>query len=112
VALAWPALARALGERFEPSFAVFAAASALPEEGGPLADGREFSRQLYAAGALPEEARLEVLDVDLQYARSKRGLRPRRGIALRVAWLRRARRLVLGVRLPWLGVRWLSIAPR
>src|SRR5262249_38010118 len=106
VATSWPALTRALGERFEPAFAAFAAAVPLPEIGGPLADGRAFAR---AVGVLPDEARLEVLAVDLRFRSTKRGLRPRRVPALRFAWLRQSRRLVLGVCGRWLGMRWLSL---
>jgi hypothetical protein len=106
-ARAWPALARALGEGFEARFADFAARTPLPEKGGPLADGRAFAAELAARGELPDEGRLEALAVDLRHRRTAAGLRPRRGAVLKVAWLRGARRLVLGVRLPWLGVRWL-----
>ena len=110
VAKAWPALTRALGEGFEVRFAAFAAANSLPEDGGPLADGRAFARFLAMAGGLPEESRLEVMAVDLSYVSTIRGLLPRGGFALRVALLRCAARLVLGIRVPWFGVRWLSIS--
>jgi hypothetical protein len=109
VAKAWPILTRVLGERFEGRFAAFAIATPLPLNGGPLADGRNFAHFLAAARELPEEARLELMAVDLNYAATKRGLLPRRSFAVRLACLGRARRLVLGIRLPWFGVRWLSI---
>src|SRR5262249_47592483 len=109
VARTWPALRRALAESFEPRFAAFSAATPLPEDGGPLADGRAFARFLAAAGVLPEEARLELMAVDLSYVSTNRGLLPRRGFTMRIAVLRRACRLVLGIRMPWFGVRWLSI---
>jgi hypothetical protein len=108
-AKAWPALTQALGERFAVLFAEFAAGTPLPEHGGPLADGRAFVRFLAAAVELPEEARREVLAVDLAYKSTRRGLLPRRGFAMRVAWLRRAGRLVLGICVPGFGVHWLSM---
>jgi hypothetical protein len=106
VAMSWPALTQALGERFEPAFAAFAAAIPLPEIGGPLADGRAFARHV---GVLPDKARLEVLAVDLRFRSTKRGLRLRRGPALRFAWLQQSRRLVLGAYGRWLGMHWLSL---
>jgi len=107
---AWPILARVLSDRFQACFAGYAAVTSLPDDGGPLADGRAFARFLEAAGTLPEEARLELTAVDLHYTSTKRGMLPRHGFALRAALLRRPRGLVLGIRLPWFGVRWLSIA--
>jgi hypothetical protein len=104
---AWPALARALGESFDEKFRDFAGRVPLPHEGGPLADGRAFAADLAARGELPDEGRLEALTVDLHYRRTARGLKRRRGLAVRVIRLRQARRLVIAVRLPWLGVRWL-----
>jgi hypothetical protein len=106
-ARAWPALARALGESFDEKFRDFASRVPLPREGGPLADGRAFVADLAARGELPDEGRLEALGVDLHYRRTVNGLRRRRGPAVKAAWLPRARRLALAVRLPWLGVRWL-----
>jgi hypothetical protein len=103
-ARAWPGLARALGEEFETRFTDFAARTPLPREGGPLADGRAFAAELAARGELPDEGRLEALAVDLHHRKTAGGLRPRRGFAFKAARLRAARRLLLGVRLPWLGV--------
>jgi hypothetical protein len=107
-ARAWPGLARALGRRFGEVFAAYADAAPLPREGGPLADGRAFARWLAARGELPEAGRLQALAVDLRYADNPDGLTPRRGPALRAAWLRQSRRLIVAVRLPWLGEHWLS----
>jgi hypothetical protein len=113
VVKAWPTLTRALGEDFEVRFAAFAAANQWPEDGGPLADGRAFARFLASTGRESlEEARLEVMAVDLSFRSTLRGLAPRRGFALRVALLRRAARLVLGIRVPWFGMRWLSLGLR
>lgn len=106
-ARAWPALARMLGEDFAPRFREFATHSPLPAEGGPLADGRFFAATCYAE--LTDEARQEVLGVDLHHRRSADGLRPRRGLCIRAAWLPGARRIVLAVRLPGLGIHGLSL---
>jgi hypothetical protein len=108
VAKAWPFLTTALADRFAPCFAAFAASTPLPEIGGPLADGHAFSRFLSARGEFPEEARLEAINVDLRFASTKRGLVPRRGFTLRLA-LDQRRRFMLGIRIPWLGVRWLRL---
>jgi hypothetical protein len=104
----WPALARCLGERFAERFTAFAAATPLPAEGGPLADGRAFARTVTPA-EMTDEARLEVLGVDLRFRSNLRGLLPRRGVVLRAARLRQARRVVIGTRLPILGVRVFSL---
>jgi hypothetical protein len=108
VARAWPALVRCLGERFRERFDAFAEKTPLPSEGGPLADGRAFARAL-AREVWTDEARLEVLAVDLRQARCAGGLRPRRGVAVKVAWLRERRRLVVGVRAPGVGIRTLAL---
>jgi hypothetical protein len=47
--------------------------------------------------------------VDLHRARTPRGLVHRRGFALKATLLRQPRRLVVGLRLPWLGVRSLAV---
>jgi hypothetical protein len=100
---AWPDLAAALGAQFRPLFDDFAARTPLPARGGPRADGRAFAQDLDRRGALPDAGRLEVLQVDLQQRRCHDGLVPRRGPALRLAFLRRSRQLVVGLRLPGFG---------
>lgn len=109
VARAWPGLAKGLGDRFGTWFAPYAAVIPLPREGAALADGRAFTRWLAARGELPEAGRLQALAVDLRFAASPRGLVPRCGPALRAALLERPWRLVVAVRLPGLGERWLSL---
>jgi hypothetical protein len=109
VARAWPSLAEGLGESFAARFAAYADATPLPAEGGPLADGRGFARHLDARGELPDEARLQALNVDLHHRTTAAGLRPRRGPALKAALLRDPRRLVVAVRLPWLGNRLFTV---
>jgi hypothetical protein len=103
VARAWPGLAGVLDERFT----AFTASTPLPRDGGPLADGRAFVRWL--GGAAPAACRLQALAVDLRYARTAGGLVARRGPVLKVVVLPEPRRLVLALRLPGLGERWLTI---
>ncbi len=105
---AWPALARALGERFVPLFGAYAVAAPLPEQGGPLADGRAFAQTL-ACEDWTDAARLEMLAVDARFRTCARGILPRRGFFMAGAWLRQARRLVLALRLPWLGIHGLAV---
>jgi hypothetical protein len=107
VARTWPTLARELGERFASQFAAYAGPSALPEFGGPLADGRAFARWLAQRGQLPAACRSQVFAVDLRFAQTPHGLVRRRWPGIRVAFMRRS--LILGLRLPWLGERWLRI---
>ncbi len=94
-----------LGELFR----AFATTATTPRLGGPLADGRAFARWLSQSQKLPDAGRVESLAVDLRYRSTPQGLVPRRGPALRFALLHRERRLVIAVRLPWLGERWLTI---
>ena len=108
-ARAWPGLARALGRRFGGLFSSYAEAAPLPRQGGPLADGRAFARWLAARGELPEAGLLQALAVDLRHTGSPDGLAPRRWPTCKAAWLHESRRLLVAVRLPWIGERWLSI---
>jgi hypothetical protein len=109
VARTWAGLARTLGRRFSELFAAYAGTVSIPHTGGPLADGRSFARWLAARGELPEANLLQVMAVDLRYTLTPGGLIARRGLALRAVLLNRPRRVVLALRLPWLGVYWLSI---
>lgn len=106
VARAWPALVRSLGDEFEPRFRAFAHRTPLPKAGGPLADGRAFARELHDRS---DEARLELLLVDLHWKQHADGLVVRRGPAVRGSLLRESARLVIGVRFPWLGEYWVSL---
>lgn len=108
-ARAWPALAHALGEDFRGRFAAYANTIPLPPHGGPLADGRGFADWLNDRGQLPEDARLQILAVDLRFKRNTTGLFPRKVLTIRAAWLTDPRRLVVAIRWPWLGERWLSL---
>jgi hypothetical protein len=109
VARAWPALAGALGNGFSEHFAAFAAQTAMPSEGGPLADGRAFAYFLARTGHLPDAGRLEALAVDLRFAPCAGGLRRRRGPAFKMAMLRQPQRLVLALQLQWFGEKWFAL---
>jgi hypothetical protein len=109
VAKSWPGLARDLGESFFEEFRAFAEVEPLPQQGGPLADGLAFARRWARANSLSEAARLEVLAVRVQHVQRRTGLVPRRGLALVCGMFQGPRRLVIGVRLPWLGAHWTSI---
>jgi hypothetical protein len=106
VAKAWPLLTESLGERFGADFAKYARSQPLPRDLGPLADGRAFATWLVEHSQLPEEAGVEVRAADLRYRRGPDGLQRRRWPCLRLALLRRPRRVWLGLWLPWLGSRW------
>jgi hypothetical protein len=109
VARAWPGLAAGLGERFRERFDYFAKHWPLPHEGGPLADGRTFARMLARLGELSDDGRREALAVDIHFKMSERGLVPRRGPAVSWTLLRQPHRLVVAVRLGWLGEHWFTI---
>ena len=94
VALTWPALARCLGKTFQSRFTTFAESNPPPVDGGPLADGRTFAATV-SVSDLDDEARLGLMQVDLRHRR----------LPVRARWLPGARRVVIGVRLPRLGVR-------
>jgi hypothetical protein len=101
VARAWPALAADLGESFTGRFVADAAHRPPPARGGALADGLAFARTLAREGRLSPDARVEAM---LAAAR----LSPRRA-RLAATLAGPPRRLVVTVRAPGLGERWLSI---
>jgi hypothetical protein len=99
IAKAWPRLARALGPDFPAEVDRHVRRLPFAPASGPLGDGRELARALAAAGRLPWEGRLELLAA---------GLRGRRA-ALAVAGRRSPAELVVAMRLPGLGERWLRL---
>ena len=101
VARAWPVLAAELGQDFTDRFLADAAGRPPPARGGALADGLAFAHALARDGRLPGEARVEAM---VAAAR----LSPRRTrLAATVAGP--PRRLVVTVRAPGVGERWLSV---
>ncbi len=109
VAHAWPQLARSLGATFDEQFELYAHAHTLAQEGGVLADGRSFARLLARAGALADEALLEIIRFDLRYRIRSEKVTPRRGFSIGAGVLKQPPRFVVAVRLPMLGERWLKI---
>jgi hypothetical protein len=101
VARAWPLLAAELGDDFGEWFLAFAARRPPPRRGGALADGLAFARALARAGRLPANARPEAM-----VAAAHLSTRPAR---LAAAVAGPPRRLVVTVRAPALGDRWLSV---
>jgi hypothetical protein len=104
-AKAFPRLARALGAVFDEHFACYAAIVPLGRNANPALDARSFARWLSAQGRLPDEGQLEALEFDLHFKQQDGTHAPRRGFALRVIRLKAARRLILGIRWPLLGIR-------
>jgi hypothetical protein len=101
VARAWPALAADLGDDFGARFLADAAHRPPPAAGGALADGLAFARAVARERRLSGDARVERL-----VARARLS---RRRARLAVAVGGPPRRLVLTVRSPGLGERWLSL---
>ena len=95
VAQAWPSLRAMLGDNFRTHFADYAATSAVPQQGGPLADGRRFARYLAHRMPLGDAARMQAVALDATHRLTTAGLVPRRLPALRLAWLPRSRALLV-----------------
>jgi len=105
----WPSLAESLSEHFAQHFSIFARSHPLPRHEQALADGRNFVRWLVTRGELSEAVWLQTYVVDLRYKALVDGLVLRRWPSLRIAFFKRPRRLVFGIRAPLLGERWLTI---
>ena len=108
VAQSWPQLARVMGDGFAARFTSYARANPLPGDGGPLADGRAFVRWLERAGLLSDEGRLEAFAFDARFRIHHDEITPRRGPWLCARRFKGLRRLVIVVRLPFVGERWLN----
>ena len=101
VARAWPALAAELGEGFTDRFVADAARRPPPAKGGALADGLAFARALARQGGLSPDARVEAM-----LAAAALSARP---VRLAATLAGPPRRLVVTVRAPGLGERWLTV---
>jgi hypothetical protein len=101
VARAWPALAAELGDDFTARFLADAARRPPPARGGALADGLAFAGALAHTRRLSGNARVEAM-----LAAARLSTSPAR---LAAAVAGPPRRLVVTVRLPGLGERWLSV---
>jgi hypothetical protein len=104
VARAWPVLAADLGEGFTARFVADAARRPPPVTGGALADGLAFARALARQGRLSPNARVEAM-----LAAARLSARP---VRLAATLAGPPRRLVVTVRAPGLGERWLSVPRR
>jgi hypothetical protein len=91
----WPGVRRMLGSDFRARFDAYAAHAALPERGGPLADGRAFVRALGAQMPLSDEVKLQALAVDRHWQHTPRGLVPRTTPHMAFAHLRSVRCVVV-----------------
>ena len=109
VAHQWPRLARSLGPAFDDRFALYAESQSTVQESGPLADGRAFARVIERAGALADEAALEMMAFDLRYRISRERAVARQGFSFGARRLKQSHRFVIAIRLPVLGERWLNI---
>lgn len=108
VARVWPRLACAIGDEFAARFASYARAHPLTHDGSPLADGRGFVAWLERAGRMTDEGRLEAFAFDARYRVGKDRLAYRRGPLLRFLRLKETRRLIVFIRLPFIGEHWLN----
>src|SRR5215831_12851456 len=63
-AQAWPGVRAMLGDDFRNRFAAYASTTSLPQDGGPLADGRAFVRYLAARMPLSDDVTLHALSFD------------------------------------------------
>ena len=108
---AWPALMQLLDESFPHAFTRYARETRLPQEGGPLADGRAFVAWLGKSQSLTDEIHLQALQFDLFNQRHAQGWRPRRWPHAAWVWLPQRRRWVVGVRVPgWIHWRTWSVS--
>lgn len=110
VQAAWPALAIALADDFEPRFETFARAVPPPATGWGLTDGLAFARSLPRA-ELSGDARVELLLARAAVATARDGrVRDRRGVFVGALALREPPRILVVVRAPLVGRRQVSLA--
>jgi len=109
IAKAWPRLARALGPDLDSEVERHVRRLPSAPASGPLGDGRALARTLAAEGRLPWEGRLELLAAELRYRWPADGRRLVRRAGAAAAWRRSPAGLVVAVRLPGLGERWLRL---
>ena len=96
VQLAWPVFETTLSGQFISRFNEYARQAPLFLEAQGRQDGARFARWLLQQGQLPDPCRLALMQVELE------GItRPRRGVAVRFAWLKERRRLAMGIKLPF-----------
>ena len=96
----WPAVERLLGDSFSTAFTQYAKDTPLPQEGGPMADGRTFVGWLSESHSLTDEIRLLALQFDVCNKRHPKGWRPRRWGHAAWVWLPDGQHWLVGVRIP------------
>jgi hypothetical protein len=101
----WPGLAHGLGEGLGPVFDAYAEDHQHPNFGHGLADGLLFAQWLERQHKLPDEGKLELLDVRLRTVKMGGKLRARRSPAFGAVILRNPRRIVFGLYLPGIGAK-------
>jgi hypothetical protein len=109
IAKAWPRLARALGPELEAAVERHLRRLPSAPASGPLGDGRALARGLAAEGRLPWEGRLELLAAELRHRWPADGRRLPRRAGAAAAWRRSPAEVVVAVRVPGLGERWLRL---
>jgi hypothetical protein len=109
VARAWPELARSLGPTFDERFARYARSQPMLQGVGPMLDGRRFAHLLAREGHLADDASVEVLAFDARNRVNGIGVAARRRIWIGAAFLRRSVRLIIAIRLPLFGERWINL---
>ena len=109
VARAWPELARSLGPTFDERFARYARSQPMLQGVGPMLDGRRFAHLLAREGHLADDASVEVLAFDARNRVNGDGVAARRRIWIGAAFLRQSVRLIIAIRLPLFGERWINL---
>lgn len=112
-ARSWPAVVQLLGDSFSTAFTQYAQATPLPQEGGPLADGRTFVGWLSESQSLTDEIIRLALRFDVSNKRHPKGWRPRRWGHAAWVWLPESQQWLMGVRIPgWIPWRaWSASMP-
>jgi hypothetical protein len=109
VARAWPELARSLGATFDERFARYARSRPMLQDGGPMLDGRRFAHSLARGGHLADDASVEVLAFDVRNSVKGDKVVARRSIWIGAVFLRQSLRLIIAIRLPLFGERWINL---
>lgn len=105
----WPGLAGAVGPRFAALFAAHAARHPLPEACGGTGDGLAFVRRCVRATDLPDGVRLQLLRLQAHLVVRGGRVRHRRAPAVKLAFLRGRRRLVVALVVPGRRARSLTV---
>jgi hypothetical protein len=108
----WPSLVKAVGDSYTESFTKYAQSHSMPVCATPRGDGRAYLSWLATQHPLSDTLFLEAMAFDLRFLSTPQGLRPRSRFRVRMARLPQSRKLVIALRLPWLGERWWGVPQR